>query len=92
MKDLLSDLNPAQREAVSWPPVRPLLILAGAGSGKTRTLVAHYLRYLSKGRLPRQVVAITFTEKAAEYGLDVMGLSNHAAFFDYDHDGDLDCA
>ena len=34
---------------------------------------------------------LTFTERAAEYGLDVMGLSNHAAFFDYDHDGDLDC-
>jgi len=34
---------------------------------------------------------LTFTEKAAEYGLDDMGLSNHAAFFDYDHDGDLDC-
>jgi len=34
---------------------------------------------------------LTFTERAAEYGLDDMGLSNHAAFFDYDHDGDLDC-
>ncbi len=34
---------------------------------------------------------LTFTEKAAEYGLDELGLSNHAAFFDYDHDGDLDC-
>lgn len=34
---------------------------------------------------------LTFTEKAAEYGLDVLGLSNHASFFDYDRDGDLDC-
>jgi hypothetical protein len=34
---------------------------------------------------------LTFTEKAAEYGLAVMGLSNHASFFDYDRDGDLDC-
>jgi enediyne biosynthesis protein E4 len=34
---------------------------------------------------------LTFTEKAAEYGLDVLGLSNHATFFDYDRDGDLDC-
>ena len=33
---------------------------------------------------------ITFTEKAHEYGLDDRGLSTHAAFFDYDHDGDLD--
>ncbi len=34
---------------------------------------------------------LTFTEKAAEYGLANVGLSNHAAFFDYDRDGDLDC-
>lgn len=34
---------------------------------------------------------LTFTEKAAEYGLAVLGLSNHASFFDYDRDGDLDC-
>ncbi len=34
---------------------------------------------------------ITFTESAAEYGLENKGLSTHAAFFDYDNDGDLDC-
>ncbi len=34
---------------------------------------------------------LTFSEKAAEYGLDETGLSNHASFFDYDRDGDLDC-
>jgi hypothetical protein len=33
----------------------------------------------------------TFSEKAAEYGLDFTGFSTQAAFFDYDHDGDLDC-
>lgn len=33
----------------------------------------------------------TFTEKAADYGLDFTGFSTQAAFFDYDHDGDLDC-
>ncbi|MDQ3534099.1 MAG: VCBS repeat-containing protein, partial [Bacteroidota bacterium] len=34
---------------------------------------------------------LTFTEKAKEYGLDNVGLSTHAAFFDFDNDGDLDC-
>jgi enediyne biosynthesis protein E4 len=34
---------------------------------------------------------LTFSEKAAEYGLANIGLSNHSAFFDYDRDGDLDC-
>jgi hypothetical protein len=34
---------------------------------------------------------LTFTEKANEYGLAELGLSNHATFFDYDRDGDLDC-
>jgi hypothetical protein len=34
---------------------------------------------------------LTFSEKAAEYGIADLGLSNHASFFDYDRDGDLDC-
>jgi len=34
---------------------------------------------------------LTFSEKAKEFGLDQLGLSNHASFFDYDRDGDLDC-
>ena len=34
---------------------------------------------------------LTFTEQAEEYGIDDMGLSTHATFFDYDRDGDLDC-
>ena len=53
-----------QREAAAESS-RNVAVTAGAGSGKTRTLVARYLLNLSTGKLPRQVVAITFTEKAA---------------------------
>ena len=45
--------------------------------------------YLNNGAGPDGQV--TFTEKAADYGLDFAGFSTQAAFFDYDHDGDLDC-
>jgi ATP-dependent helicase/nuclease subunit A len=44
---------------------RDVLVTAGAGSGKTRTLVARYLALLDRGVSPRQIAAITFTEKAA---------------------------
>ncbi len=59
------NLNQNQLEAVKYSG-GPLLITAGAGSGKTKTLTSRLAYFLSQGISGKQIVAITFTNKAAE--------------------------
>ena len=64
--EYLKNLNDAQKEAVSYLD-GPLLIVAGAGSGKTKVLtsrIAHIIK--QKKAFPNQIIAVTFTNKAAK--------------------------
>ena len=64
--EYLNSLNKAQREAVFYLS-GPLLIVAGAGSGKTKVLtsrIAHIIR--EKKAYPNQILSVTFTNKAAK--------------------------
>lgn len=59
------ELNPRQKEAVEAPG-KPLLIVAGAGTGKTRTLTSRLRHLIKQGVPPETICALTFTNKAAK--------------------------
>jgi DNA helicase-2/ATP-dependent DNA helicase PcrA len=65
IEDLVKDLNDSQKDAVLYVD-GPSLVIAGAGSGKTRVLTHKIAHLIGKGILPNRIMALTFTNKASD--------------------------
>ncbi|MGE4193177.1 MAG: ATP-dependent helicase [Pseudodesulfovibrio sp.] len=82
MIDFDNELNEAQREAVTTTE-GPVLVIAGAGSGKTRTIVYRLAHLVNQGVDPAQILLLTFTRKASQEMLaraeSILGRSLHTA-------------
>src|SRR5438093_13738819 len=70
--DYARELNPQQSAAVQAPP-GPALVIAGAGSGKTRTLTYRVAYLMENGISPQHILLLTFTNKAAREMCDRVG-------------------
>jgi DNA helicase-2/ATP-dependent DNA helicase PcrA len=90
LDQILSQLNPRQRETVCHP-AGPLLIVAGAGTGKTATLVHRVAWLIANGTDPERILLLTFTRRAAEGMLRRAGglLRRLADAFGPEHAGHL---
>lgn len=74
----LEGLNPAQAQAVTHHG-GPVLVISGAGTGKTTTVGARVAYLIDKGVLPERILLLTFTRRAAQEMLDKAGLSTSQA-------------
>ena len=64
-RDFTSELNPEQAAAATFSD-GPLLIIAGAGTGKTRTLIYRLAHLIERGVRPERILLLTFTRRAAQ--------------------------
>ena len=75
LPDPYASLNPEQRAAVEHdvgaPMPRPLLVVAGAGSGKTNTLAHRVARLIQSGADPQRILLLTFSRRAASEASEV---------------------